>query len=72
MHITQDGSKALIHSLTRQTTYLASMKKIVPVILALFLFESLGMEISAQRSKKNEQLYLMSAELLKSDKASSK
>lgn len=44
------------------------MKKLIPVVIALMVLESLCMNASAQRRKNNEQLYLMSMEVVKADK----
>jgi len=44
------------------------MKKLIPVVIALIVLESLCMNASAQRRKDNEQLYLMSTEVIKADK----
>lgn len=44
------------------------MKKLIPVVIALVVIESLCMNASAQRRKDNEQLYLMSTEVIKADK----
>jgi len=44
------------------------MKKILPLIFALFLLEGLCLNISAQRQRKAAQLYLMSTEIIKTGK----
>lgn len=43
------------------------MKKVLPVVIVLLVLESLCMHASAQRRKNQEQLYLMSTEVIKAD-----
>jgi len=44
------------------------MNKLIPIVVALFLVLGISVDAIGQRKKQNEQLYLMSTELLKSEK----
>lgn len=44
------------------------MKKLIPIVIALLILESICISTSGQRRRNNEQLYLMSKEVIKADK----
>ncbi len=44
------------------------MRKLIPMIIALIVLECICINASGQRKKKNEQLYRVSTEVVKSDK----
>ena len=44
------------------------MRKLIPMVIALIVLECICINVSGQRKKKSEQLYIVSTEVIKSDK----
>lgn len=43
------------------------MNKLIPIVIALFVLEFFCIDVSGQRQKKSQQLYIMSTEVIKAD-----
>jgi len=56
------------YNLNGKSSKFAAMKKLIPLVIALFVFQCFCINVCGQKQKKSQQLYLMSMEVIKADK----